>query len=302
MNTKTEVSAASSPDEPKTGSRWGQERRLEFIDFRLQWDGRLNRSDVTDFFGISTPQASLDISKYQAMRPQNMVYDRSTRVYVATPDFDPAFPVSHPSRYLNELLAASTGIIPRDATFVGWWPSVAVSPMPSRILDVNVLTALLRAIREHAGLRIRYQSMSRPQTISRVITPHALAFDGFRWHVRAFCHIRELFLDFVIARILDIEAFEPPGPGPADDSEWNTFVTLQIVANPELAEPKQRVVQLDYGMEDGQLNLRCRQSLLFYTLRQLGLDANNAQKPEAQQIVIKNRAEVDTFCTKRASE
>ena len=23
---------------------WGQERRLEFIDFRLQWEGRVNRS------------------------------------------------------------------------------------------------------------------------------------------------------------------------------------------------------------------------------------------------------------------
>lgn len=302
MNTKTEVSAPSSPDEPKTGSRWGQDRRLEFVDFRLQWDGRLNRSDLTDFFGISTPQASLDISKYQAMRPQNMVYDRSTRVYVATPEFEPAFPVSHPSRYLNELLAASTGIIPRDATFVGWWPSVAVSPMPARILDVNVLTALLRAIREQAGLRIRYQSMSRPQAISRRVTPHALVFDGFRWHVRAFCHIREMFLDFVIARILEVEGFEQPGRGPADDSEWNTFVTLQIVANPALAGPKQRVVELDYGMDGGQLNMRCRQSLLFYTLKQLGLDTDSLQKPEAQQIIIKNRTEVDLFRTKRASE
>ena len=48
----------------------------------------------------------------------------------------------------------------------------------------------------------------RPEAISRVITPHALAFDGFRWRVRAYCHIRELFLDFVIARILEVEATE----------------------------------------------------------------------------------------------
>ena len=32
---------------------WGQQQRLEFIDFRLFWEGRLNRSDLMDFFGMS---------------------------------------------------------------------------------------------------------------------------------------------------------------------------------------------------------------------------------------------------------
>ncbi|HEF5784386.1 transcriptional regulator [Burkholderia multivorans] len=302
MNRKPETNAMPGSGDPKTGSRWGQERRLEFIDFRLQWEGRLNRGDLTDFFGISIPQASLDISRYQSMWPQNMEYDRSTKTYVAMPDFKPVFPVSHPSRYLNELLATATGVLPRDATFVGWWPSVAVVPVPTRVLDVNVLTALLRAIRERQGLRIQYQSMSRPEAISRVITPHAIAFDGFRWHVRAYCHIRELFLDFVIARILRVEATEQPGRGQEEDHEWNTIVTLEIVANPGLGEQRRRVVELDYGMEDGQIDLRCRQSLLFYTLRQLGLDDSDGRRPEVQQITLKNRAAVEGFRKPRASE
>jgi len=302
MNRKPETNATPGSGEPKTGSRWGQERRLEFIDFRLQWEGRLNRGDLTDFFGISIPQASLDISRYQSICPQNMEYDRSIKMYVAMPDFKPVFPVSHPSRYLNELLATATGVLPRDATFVGWWPSVAVVPVPTRVLDVNVLTALLRAIRERQGLRIQYQSMSRPEAISRVITPHAIAFDGFRWHVRAYCHIRELFLDFVIARILRVEATEQPGRGQAEDHEWNTIVTLEIIANPGLGEQRRRVVELDYGMEDGQIDLRCRQSLLFYTLRQLGLDDTDERRPEVQQITLKNRAAVEGFRKPRASE
>ena len=48
----------------RTG-HWGQERRLEFIDFRLLWEGRLNRADLTTFFRISVPQASLDLAKYR---------------------------------------------------------------------------------------------------------------------------------------------------------------------------------------------------------------------------------------------
>lgn len=33
----------------RQGARWGQERRLEFIDYRLRWDGQINRSSLTDF-------------------------------------------------------------------------------------------------------------------------------------------------------------------------------------------------------------------------------------------------------------
>lgn len=62
----------------RTG-HWGQERRLEFIDFRLLWEGRLNRADITEFFRISVPQASLDLAKYQEIAPGNMVYDRTQK-------------------------------------------------------------------------------------------------------------------------------------------------------------------------------------------------------------------------------
>ena len=52
----------------RQGARWGQERRLEFIDYRLRWDGQINRSSLTDFFGISVPPVSythLDVYKRQ---------------------------------------------------------------------------------------------------------------------------------------------------------------------------------------------------------------------------------------------
>jgi predicted DNA-binding transcriptional regulator YafY len=302
MHTGKTQPAARSTGEPKTGSRWGQDRRLEFIDFRLQWDGRLNRSDVTDFFGISVPQASLDIARYLELRPGNMEYDRSSRVYLATSNFTPVFPVSHPSRYLNELLATATGVLPRDATFVGWWPSVGMSAVPARVPDVQVLVALLRAIRERVGLRIVYQSMSRTEPTSRAVTPHALAHDGFRWHVRAYCHDGRRFLDFVIGRILQVDGEEPPGPGGDEDAEWQTTVTLTLVANPLLSEAGRRVIELDYGMDNGQVNLSCRQALLFYTLKHLGLDAATVPGPEAQQIVLKNRDEVETFRLERTGE
>ena len=44
----------SSSDKKNVVSKWNQTRRLEFIDFRLAVDGRLNRADLVAFFNIST--------------------------------------------------------------------------------------------------------------------------------------------------------------------------------------------------------------------------------------------------------
>jgi hypothetical protein len=49
-------SAVLPVDSPNTRLRWGTEQRLEFIEFRLFWEGGLNRSDITEQFGVSIPQ------------------------------------------------------------------------------------------------------------------------------------------------------------------------------------------------------------------------------------------------------
>jgi hypothetical protein len=142
---------AAVENRTKTVTRWGQERRLEFIDFRLRWEQRLNRGDLTAFFGISVPQASLDIAKYTERASANLVYDRSSKVYVAGPSFEPLYAgTSSPSRFLNELLATEVGVLAPDASFVGWRPPLALAPSPGRALDAGVLAGLLSAIREGA--------------------------------------------------------------------------------------------------------------------------------------------------------
>ncbi|EQD64572.1 transcriptional regulator, partial [mine drainage metagenome] len=82
---------------------WGLERRLQFIDFRLRWEGRINRTDLTDHFGLSTPQVSLDIAKYIELAPTNLTYDRSSKTYVATQHFRALYQRSSARRYLAEL-------------------------------------------------------------------------------------------------------------------------------------------------------------------------------------------------------
>ncbi|MBC8270346.1 MAG: WYL domain-containing protein, partial [Rhodospirillaceae bacterium] len=63
--------------EKKKDLRWVVERRLEFIEFRLFWEGHVNRSDLIDAFGISVNQASTDLNRYLGLAAENMVYDKS---------------------------------------------------------------------------------------------------------------------------------------------------------------------------------------------------------------------------------
>lgn len=88
--------------------KWGVERRLEFIEFRLFWEG-VNRSDLIDTFGVSVPQASKDLTHYQERAPLNAIYDKSARRYVAGPEFQPVFLDPDPDAYLMRLRSMAEG-------------------------------------------------------------------------------------------------------------------------------------------------------------------------------------------------
>ena len=274
---------------PKKAGRWGQMRRLEFIDFRLLWEGRVNRADLLDFFGISAPQASLDFASYLEQAPGNAVYDKTVKAYVATDTFTPKFAPDDGLRYLDELLAREMGVIDEAESFIGWAPPMDSVPNPIRLVDKPALIKILRAIQRQEALEINYQSMSGPDPTIRTVAPHALGFDGYRWHVRAYCFRRNQHIDFVLARILSLVPKDLPSTPPYDKL-WHTYVQVIIGANPELDEGRRRAIELDYGMQDGQSTLTTRQSQLWYLLQKLGLRNHNPDA-KAQQLVLLNQPE-----------
>ncbi|WP_233768080.1 WYL domain-containing protein [Aeromonas sp. ASNIH3] len=251
--------------------------------------------DLIEHFGISVPQASLDIAKYMELAPSNLTYDRSSRTYTAAPCFRPLYQRSSAQRYLAELLATKMGVVEPAASFIGSAPEIDWAPSPWRTINEQTVEAVVRAIRQQEAIRVSYQSMTSLDESIRLLSPHALGNDGFRWHVRAFCHKRQRFSDFVLARILRIEGFEPSKVDASQDTHWHTVLMLVLAPHPDLPAAKKRVLELDYGMEDGQVKLPCRQAFLYYTLRRLGLHTKEAPDPLAQQITLKNRDEIQPY-------
>lgn len=277
----------------KTELRWGVAQRLEFIEFRLFWEGHVNRSDLMEQFGLSVNQASADLNRYIGLALDNMVYDKSARTYVRGPDYAAQFLKPDASRYLAQLRSLADGLMDSDDAWIAELPAYDAAPTPARGVNPITLRSVVGAIRRSEAIEVKYQSLSRPEPSWRWIAPHAIGFDGFRWHTRAFCQMDEVFKDFLLSRIISTRSVQASDVTNAADEDWQEHVTLEIGPHPELSESQKNVIALDYGMRDGRAKIKVRRALLYYALKRLGLDTDpGARKPQDQQIVLVNAAEV----------
>ena len=277
----------------KADLRWGIERRLEFIEFRLFWEGHVNRGDLMGAFGVSVNQASTDLNRYIGMASDNIAYDKSARTYIRGPKFTPLFLKPDAGRYLSQLRSVADGILGRADAWIGQLPLYDAAPTPVRGVNAETLRSVIAAIHRSEAMEVKYQSLSRPEPRWRWIAPHAIGFDGFRWHTRAFCLIDQNFKDFLLSRIIETRGTKQSEIGADGDREWNESVVLEIGPHPDLSETQQKVIALDYGMRGGRAHISVRKALLYYALKRLGLDTDPAARlPKDQQIVLLNGQEL----------
>ena len=277
-------------DNDRSELRWGVEQRLEFIDFRLFWEGHVNRSDLMSQFGISVNQASTDLNRYIGFAPDNMVYDKSARTYVRSSNFKPQFLEPDAGRYLAQLRSVADGILDRDDSWIANLPPYAATPTPVRGVNPVTLRSVVGAIRRSEAIEVKYQSLSSRKPRWRWIALHAIAFDGFRWHTRAYCLTDNCFKDFLLSRMIEIRGTCESEVSAEEDFDWHSEVTLEVGPHPELSDTQAKIIALDYGMRGGKAKIKVRRALLYYALRRLGLDTDPAARnPQDQQIVLLNR-------------
>jgi hypothetical protein len=279
-------------DNGGTGLRWGVERRLEFIEFQLFWEGGINRSDIMDFFGVSVPQASKDLTHYQELAPGNVDYNRNEKRYLASTKFKPRFLKPDSDRYLSQLRSIAERFALPAETWLSRPPELDSMPIPHRRVDPAVLRAMLAAIRGHRSVEVLHQSMNpkRPDPVWRWITPHAFGNDGFRWHVRAFCHIDRKFKDFLLSRCLDRRDEAPGEAEPPQDHDWNEFIEVILKPNPKLSPSQRQVIASDFGMDKSEVKLPVRKALLYYFQKRLRIDvADSLDNAQEAPVVVANR-------------
>jgi len=267
-------------------------KRLKFIESRLFWEGKIRRKNLEDFFKISTPQATKDIKKYGEMASGNLEYDTKSKQYVVTDSFKPHYEDPTAEDYLTRLLHLKRKS-PSGEFFCG--PIVEYDQFPklSRHVDRNALKKIVSAIHDKQAIKINYQSMTNDFPTDRWIAPHSLAYDGNRWHVRAFCYKKKIYCDFNIGRVLNTYAFANSDFDKSLDYSWNTDIELIIAPHPNLIGGKRSCVELDYDMKGGQRMFSIKAAFYFYAKNIFYFDEGNVESiGEEQQIILTNHKEV----------
>lgn len=259
--------------------------RLRAIELLAYWEGRLVTNKLIDWFGISRQQASSDIKRYlSSHNPNSLIHDPSVKAYVPVAGFQPVLTTGH----INEYMDLVSGLAFEYQTVtLETGANVAAVQLPDRAVRPEVVRELVKACRSGTSIKILYASMNNPSLHERVISPHSLVYTGFRWHVRAFCHTRSEYRDFILSRIdrtpQPVKQLAPPA---SDDKDWSSNLTLSLIPNTRLTEAQKTLVEKDYGMGDGRLQITVRKALAQYTLQRYQAAITEDEAANAAQFPI----------------
>ncbi|WP_051202031.1 helix-turn-helix transcriptional regulator [Ferrimonas senticii] len=272
--------------------------RFRLIEIIALWEGRLTTNHLCQAFGIGRQQASKDINYYlNHFAHGQLVYDRQLKGYKPTAQFCPHFCSGQAHEYLQLLDRHDDlgGVLSFLSLQLG---GTEVLDVPSRYVDPQVVRTLVQAARHGHAVEVHYDSLSSESLEDdpcRLLHPHTLVFNGFRWHVRAWCEKNQQFRDFVISRFRGPASIDSSrdGKGKSDDTDWQTEVECTLIPNPKLTERQQQVIAKDNGMDLDSLSLTIKvpKALLIYYLKRM--DVAHPYNPNMddfyQQVVVKEK-------------
>ncbi len=277
---------------PSSNVRWDLAQRYRLIETVAWWEGRLTTGHLMQSYGISRQQASKDINSYITEHaPENLVYDKKAKGYVPASGFQPRFIDFSASAYLHLLFQNNERAEHLEGLKLAY-AHTQVLEVPDRSIRPQVLRPLLKACREGLRLETEYVSLANPEPEIRLIAPHTLVNTGMRWHVRAWCEKNRGFRDFVLSRFRgEPDLLDKTEHGIAQDNDWNSEVPVIIEPDPRLEPAQKAIIEADFGMLEGALEIPCRRALVKYVLQRFQIDTRNLNpKAEAQQIVVRNLA------------
>ena len=284
---------SSIPDWPH---RWDLLLRYRLIEIIALWEGRITTRSLIDAFGIGRQQASKDINEYnRIIAPDNLYYDKSLKGYRPAANFVPVVTKGDINEYLHLLNSKKDLMLNFEYLNIHQAHTEMIKPLIRQVKPAFV-RPIIQASRENKRVEIQYVSLSNPNPEDRMIAPHTLIFTGYRWHVRAYCEKTAMFKDFLLSRMTDISEITLKSSfSEKDDDSWNTIINIIITPDPRLNPQQKIVIENDYGMENGQLLIKSRAALVSYYLQLLRIDREQQLQPEAQQIIVKNKEQLQPW-------
>ena len=247
-----------------------ENKKIQFIDHLVYFQGIINRDDIMKNFYISSASATNLLSEYNKIAPNNLDYNIRLKSYEISRTFKPVF---EPNILLEHI-------------------PVYTIPKLNKPIDneIDKLVKISRAIQRIQVLKIIYNSMSSGIS-TREVVPVAFANTHLRWHLRAYDRKRQQYADFVFRRISKVQIFKSriieEHEHPNNDKKWHLFINLKIKPRSSNLDSKEITNNKPY-------NIRIRSAMAGYFLElwnvdcSLKADLNN----EKHQYVLKNIKQV----------
>ncbi len=250
---------------------WAARERLRAVEVLLWWRGWAGRTDLLERFRLSPAQASSDFQKYLELNGSQIIYQTSRKRYEATAAFKCLLHVPRLEEALSLLGGTgATGLRTDWADQVGEKNErLERLQLPLRLANREVERLVFMALLSGQGVRVNYHSLSSDTSEWRVLRPAALAWDGRRWHVRAWCETRQGWRDFVIGRISEAEWPQPVTGEVPVDTDWQTWETVRLQVNPALGESSREALKMDYSLENDTIEIPVRRSMKHYLMAEL---------------------------------
>ena len=274
--------------------KWDVRQRLTLLEANCLLTGRLQTNDLQAIFGIKRVQASRDISRYRAMRPNNLRYDPSQRCYLASDEFDPVFlPDTSGNTLLSALRCARS---PLSVILLRTPPVTAHVEPTGPTIDLPVVRHVVRAIVHKEAIEATLEQ--RGETGQDMLWPHTLVWNGYRWHARCYSEQAGAFTDIPLHSIIKAPPPLPRGQGAEDqrgeqaDSAWQEQLTVTLVPAASLDQTQRNEVMNHYGMREERLELTVRLAMLRDTLRFFHLPVAGDSGMSNQELQVANEEAV----------
>lgn len=241
--------------------------RLVYLDQCLTWRGQVNRKDLIERFGISSPQAAIDFREYlERVAEPKPRYDAVRKCYLADSKHC-GLPFTYEAGSLDELVRS-----PASNDF-------SLLPSPVRQSPPFVMRQLYQAIEQRLKIEIDYVSMSTGLRQNQWIAPANFASDGERLHVRAWSFHHQEWRDYLPVRVSPDSSFSiaPIGQELPRDADWEELVEIRLRPLSGLSDEQKAAVRLEYGFTEDLLKFQIRRSLEFYIERRWGINRPGAR-------------------------
>ncbi|MBX9798100.1 MAG: WYL domain-containing protein [Burkholderiaceae bacterium] len=252
----------------------------------LLWEGSLDNGRIREVFNVQAVQASRLLSSF-AEHYKDMLYRPSAHAPIqATSAFQAKLGAATPDEYLRLLQSAGN----QKAT-----EHIEDARLDFTSASAAIFAAAVQACRQRCGLRIFYRSMNDPKGRERLVFPHTIVRVARRWHLRAWCSMREEFRDFTVGRIAHAALDDSPSPATAsEDIDWVTTIELKIVAHPNLNTEQEMMIRSEYFGGMTARTQKVRRCLVAYTLQDLRIAIDvQTQKPPEYQLALFNVANIE---------